>query len=64
MGNKSYKITVQIVGISIVKFVVAIHNRTVFPITSAWVTSKAVYALQEDLYREAVEETFRQVLFS
>ena len=42
----------------------AIHGRTVFPDTGVWVTSKAIYALQEDLYREAVEKMFRQVLIS
>jgi hypothetical protein len=43
---------------------VAIHGRTVFPDTGVWVTSKVIYALQEDLYREAVEKMFRQVLIS
>lgn len=43
---------------------VAVHGGTVFPDTGVWVTSKAIYALQEDLYREAVEEMFQQVLFS
>lgn len=44
--------------------IVAIHGRTVFPDTGVWVTSKAIYVLQEDLYREAVERMFRQVLIS